>query len=273
MSAQPTGAGLELLRSDVRRRLFDHLSHLSMDPSRNSPTGVSARQRGQSAQELAEVVGLHLTTVRFHLDQMVAAGLLTSVQAAPSGGAGRPRKLYAVPAVPMAAPTDPEALRAYAVLDEILSRASRTSAAASGPPSLDQSPTALVQSGWQWATEHVARVATDVAAGGPATTPGAWLGKVGVVMDLLVGWGHAPEVRTTPGGRQTDILLRDCPFLALAKDQPHLVCGVHRGLLRGALDALGEETAALDLEPLVDHRTCHAHLTVTTPFPDRGEQR
>src|SRR5690606_40059150 len=87
----------------------------------------------------------------------------------------------------------------------ILGRASQTSATASGPLSLDQSPTALVQSGWQWATEHVARVATDVAAGGPATTPGAWLGKVGVVMDLLVGWGHAPEVRTTPGGRQTDI--------------------------------------------------------------------
>jgi predicted ArsR family transcriptional regulator len=278
VSSQPNGAGLDLLRSGVRRRLYEHLSELSVEPHQDSPTGLSPRQRGQSAQELAEIVGLHLTTVRFHLDQMVAAGLLTAVQAAPSGGAGRPRKLYAVPVVSMTRPTDPEALQAYAVLSGFLSRAGDLGPAAehdrtSHSTHLDESPTALVQSGRQWARDHVARIASGIGEERPATTPGAWLGKVGVVMDLLVGWGHTPEVRTTPGGRETEIFLRDCPFLALAKEQPNMVCGVHRGLLRGALDALGEESVLLDLEPLVDHRTCRAHLTVNTPFPDRGEQR
>ncbi|USQ77923.1 helix-turn-helix transcriptional regulator [Ornithinimicrobium cryptoxanthini] len=278
MTAQPSGAGLELLRSDVRRRLFDHLSSLPAGTSTGA-TGHTSRQQALSAQELAEVVGLHLTTVRFHLDQLVDAGLLMAVRAAPSGGAGRPRKLYSVPTVPMQAPTEPHALQAYAALSEIVTRATEQSASPSGERTdhdqspLEQTPRVLEESGREWARDRVDRVVVEVSQLGPATTPGAWLAKIGVVLDLLVGWGHAPELRTTAGTAETDILLRDCPFLALAKDQPHLVCGVHRGLLRGALDALGEESVELDLAPLVDQRTCRAHLTVTTPFADRGEQR
>lgn len=272
--------GLALLRSDVRRALYEHLADLPEPPEDDH------RPHGRSAQELADVVGLHLTTVRFHLDQLVAAGLLTSVQAPPAG-AGRPRKLYAVPGVRLTAPSDPEALEAYAALSEIVGRAvprgtNADEAGADVPDQLtihpveagplDQTPAILEQSGRQWARDHVARLAHRVEDSAPATTPGAWLGKVGAVIDLLVGWGHAPAVRTAAGAREVDIILRDCPFLALAKDSPQMVCGVHRGLLRGALDALGEESAELDLQPLVDHRTCRAHLSITTPFPDRGEQ-
>ena len=296
MTAQPSGAGLQLLRSDVRRRLFDHLSTVATAMPSGLPHQVAGHQRGLSAQELAEVVGLHLTTIRFHLDQMVDAGLLTAVQAAPSGGAGRPRKLYSVPPVQMKAPTEPHALQAYATLSEIVAHAAgqieATAEDSTGqdsagqdsalqypasrgetPQALEETPQALEESGRAWARDHVARVVAQVYEAGPATTPGAWMGKIGVVLDLLVGWGHAPEVRTSAGAAETDIILRDCPFMALAKDQPHLVCGVHRGLLRGALDALGEESVKLDLAPLIDRRTCRAHLIVTTPFADRGEQR
>lgn len=279
MTVQPSGAGLQLLRSDVRRRLFDHLSTLATAVPSGLPHQGTGHQRGLSAQELAEVVGLHLTTVRFHLDQMVDAGLLSAVQAAPSGGAGRPRKLYSVPPVQMTAPTEPHALQAYAALSEIVTnaagqiRATAEDSTVQGPAALEETPQTLEESGRAWARDHVARVVAQVYEAGPATTPGAWMGKIGVVLDLLVGWGHAPEVRTSAGAAETDIILRDCPFLALAKDQPHLVCGVHRGLLRGALDALGEESVKLDLAPLIDRHTCRAHLIVTTPFADRGEQR
>lgn len=280
MARQEVRDGLDLLRSDVRRRLYDHLSVLAVDP----PAEDTVRPVGLSAQELADVVGLHLTTVRFHLDQLVAAGLLTSVQAPPSG-AGRPRKLYALPGLRLSSPRDPEALEAYAALSEIVARATPPGPGdpsdvgevpgrlviESGNRPLDRTPAALEQSGREWARDHVSRLVSRVGERSPATTPGAWLGKVGAVIDLLVGWGHAPEVRTAAGAREVDILLRDCPFMALAKDSPQMVCGVHRGLLRGALDALGEETADLDLQPLVDHRTCRAHLTITSPFPDRGE--
>ncbi|WP_162802189.1 helix-turn-helix transcriptional regulator [Ornithinimicrobium murale] len=264
MARQQVSQGLDLLRSDVRRKLYALLSDLP--PQAGMAPASTPGQRGLSAQELADVVGLHLTTVRFHLDQLVAAGLLTADQARPVG-AGRPRKLYAVPGVPPEAPTDPDALQAYTVLADIVGD--------EGPPpaSTEGRPPLLEESGRAWARDHVDRLAHRVNDRSPATTPGAWLGKIGAVMDLLVGWGHSPEVRTAAGAREVDILMRDCPFMALARDQPHLVCGVHRGLLRGALDALGEESADLDLEPLVDQQTCRAHLTVTTPFPDRGEQR
>lgn len=275
MARQKVGEGLDLLRSDVRRRLYSMLSDLP--PGAGADAG--SHQRGLSAQELADVVGLHLTTVRFHLDQLVAAGLLTAVQARPVG-AGRPRKLYAVPGVAADAPTDPDALQAYAVLTEIVGRVAGADddsagrgADGGGSALTEPRPALLEESGRAWARDHVDRLANRVNDRSPATTPGAWLGKVGAVMDLLVGWGHSPEVRTAAGAREVDILMRDCPFMALAKDQPHMVCGVHRGLLRGALDALGEESADLDLQPLVDQHTCRAHLTVTTPFPDRGEQR
>lgn len=261
MGRSSAAHGLELLRSDVRRSLYDHLAAL---PTHETDGDPSLRHRGLSAQELADVVGLHLTTVRFHLDQLVAAGLLMTVQAPPSG-AGRPRKLYALPSAVISAPTDPLALQAYAALSEVIA------AGDARDDPLVKSPAELEQSGREWARDHLARLVVRIEEHAPATTPGAWLGKIGAVLDLLVGWGHAPEVRTTAGGHEVDILLRDCPFMALARDSPQLVCGVHRGLLRGALDALGEESADLDLQPLVDQRTCRAHLTVTTPFPDRGE--
>lgn len=250
MPSRDRNDGLGLLRSDVRRSLYQHLADL--------PTG-DADPGGLSAKELAELVGLHLTTVRFHLDQLVSAGLLTSLKAAPNG-AGRPRMLYAVPGHRLPTPTDPAALDAYTALSEL-----------NGP--LEKTPGALEASGRAWARDHVSRLASRVGEVSPATTPGAWLGKVGALLDVLVDWGHDPAVRTAAGAREVDIVLRDCPFLALAKDSPQMVCGVHRGLLRGALDALGEESAELDLQPLVDQRTCRAHLSITTPFPDRGESR
>ncbi|WP_161958393.1 helix-turn-helix transcriptional regulator [Ornithinimicrobium cavernae] len=280
MARDQAGEGLDLLRSDVRRRLYTHLSALPAESTEDAAT-LRRRQPGLSAQELADLVGLHLTTVRFHLDQLVAAGLLIAVQARPSG-AGRPRKLYAVPGVRLEAPTERDALQAFAMLSEIVGRSGTTVDApddrlgGQGPvqqTTSEHTPAALEQAGRDWARDHVDRLAVRVGEPSPATTPGAWLGKVGAVLDLLVGWGHAPEVRTASGGREVDILMRDCPFLALAMDNPQMVCGVHRGLLRGALDALGEESADLDLQPLTDQRTCRAHLTVNTPFPDRGEQR
>src|SRR5688572_22466683 len=74
-----------LLTSPVRRRLVDALA--------NADTG--AMTPGFTAAELGIQVGLHVTTVRFHLDQLVAAGLVESAVRR-EGGAGRPRKVYSL---------------------------------------------------------------------------------------------------------------------------------------------------------------------------------
>ena len=55
-----------LLASPVRRALVDALAHVE----------GGDRTPGLTAAELADEVALHVTTVRFHLDQLVAAGLV-----------------------------------------------------------------------------------------------------------------------------------------------------------------------------------------------------
>jgi len=85
MTADSPQNAAALLASPVRRRLVDALA--------NADTGTTTP--GLTAAELGGRVGLHVTTVRFHLDQLVAAGLVESAVRR-EGGAGRPRKVYSL---------------------------------------------------------------------------------------------------------------------------------------------------------------------------------
>lgn len=238
-----------LLRSAVRRDLVDTLANLPAD----------RREEGLSAQELGELVGLHVTTVRFHLERLVAGGLLTS-HSVRSPGAGRPSKKYVIAPGSLEAPQRDEA---YVRLAELLTEAftARTE---------DGSPLIPEQAGAAWAHEHAARLLTESPMSEPATSPGAWLAKVGRMIDVLRDWGYTPELRTSGEGRTADIDLVGCPFIDLARNRPEVVCGVHRGLMRGTLEVLGERDAELSLTPFVEPTRCTAHVTTRTPFAPRG---
>lgn len=54
---------------------------------------LRASKRALDARELAEACGLHVSTVRFHLEILAAAGLVRS-QSEPAHRRGRPRLLY-----------------------------------------------------------------------------------------------------------------------------------------------------------------------------------
>jgi predicted ArsR family transcriptional regulator len=103
----------------------------------------------------------------------------------------------------------------------------------------------------------------------PARTPGAWLGKVGLTVDALREWGYQPDVRTEDAGRTAELTLADCPFMPLARDRPDVVCGVHRGLLHGTLEALGEPDAEVGLHPFVEPRVCLARISTRSTFESR----
>lgn len=60
---------------------------------------VRAHREGVSAAVLSHELGLHVTTVRFHLERLARDGLITSVTE-PTGGRGRPRGMYRVVEVP-----------------------------------------------------------------------------------------------------------------------------------------------------------------------------
>jgi predicted ArsR family transcriptional regulator len=209
MSEGPSPAAA-LLASPVRRRLVEAL--------RQGPGA------GRSAAQLADVVGLHVTTVRFHLDQLAAAGVVgSSVER--REGAGRPRKVYAL------------------------------------APGGSREPRAEV--GRRWALEHVPVAGADER---PADTAGRWLGKLAQMVDVLEQWGYTPEVATSAGGRVADITLSHCPFLDLARENSEVVCGIHRGLIAGSLERLGESATHVTLEPFAGPTTCVAHVSTTAPF-------
>ena len=244
--------GLDLLTSSVRRRIVDTLANLPsvVDPE----TGTLAATPGLSAQELAAQFDLHVTTMRFHLDQLVQAGLLTT-HFQRREGAGRPRKLYAVEQGSLETVSE---AHSYRMLSELLVESFRTDER--GVPITPD------EAGAAWGRRRVVEGHPDVGELAPARTPGRWLGKIGQMVDLLREWGYTPEVSTTDQGRTARVALRDCPFLPLARENTAVVCGIHRGLIRGVLESLGEESTEVGLTPFVTPHLCVAALTTTAPF-------
>lgn len=250
--ADTDGAGLNLLTSTIRRRIVDTLANL---PSVVDPlTGTLQPAEGLSAQELAEQFGLHVTTMRFHLDQLVSAGLLTS-HFQRREGAGRPRKLYAVERGSLET-IAPE--QAYRMLSELLVESFSTDE--------QGRPLTPDEAGARWGRRRVAEEQLQLVDVTPARTAGQWLGKIGQMVDLLKEWGYTPEVSTTNAGRTARVALHDCPFLPLAQDNAAVVCGIHRGLIRGVMESLGEHSTDIGLTPFVTPHLCVAALTAGTPF-------
>ena len=234
-----------LLASPVRRRLLDALANAA------SPHG--AEPVGLSAAELARHVGLHVTTVRFHLDRLVAAGLVECAFRR-RGGAGCPRKVYSVTPGSLADVDPAGELDSLRLLSALLAQA--LSEGKGGP-----APTPA-EVGRRWAADHVPTDLSDT----PADTPGRWLSKVGRMLDVLLEWGYTPELTTDKGGRAAKVVLEACPFLGQARTNPAVVCGIHRGLIAGALTQFGETDTEVGLEPFVGPTTCVAHVSTRTPF-------
>lgn len=234
----PTGAAL--LVSPVRRAIVDALADQANGwPDPQAPGGLTAAH-------LATQLELHVTTVRFHLDQLVAAGLVEA-EFSRKFGVGRPRKIYRVAAGSLETASSHESLQ---LLAEVLAG---SFGGAGGTPA---------DAGERWAREHLSGLPEEL----PAATPGAWLAKVARMIDVLGEWGYTPELSTSEGGRVATIDLADCPFLDLAQSHPAVVCGIHRGLIAGAMDQLGETDIHVSLEPFVQPRRCQAQVRTRTPF-------
>ncbi len=237
--------GAALLTSAVRRRIVEHLAELPRLAA-EGPT----RERGLTAAELGRVLGLHTTTIRFHLDQLVAAGILRS-QFVRSGGAGRPAKRYVVEETELGTVVAGSSEGPYQILATLLADA----LAEGGQEGV--SPEAA---GRDWVRRRMAARAPEGGTPTSAGTPGEWVGKVGAVVDLLSEWGYVPDLAVTGQEGDVTLTLHDCPFRDLARVHPDIVCGVHLGLLRGALESAGEDQAGVSLQPFVTPTTCSAVL-------------
>lgn len=221
------------------------LEHLS---TQTEPVSVGA---------LAAMTGLHSNTVREHLETLIAAGFAAKEQAL-SEGRGRPAWLY-FDTAGAAATNAPE----YAGLASALAaHIHRTS---------DSPRSDGVAAGVDWGR----RLAEDFAGEDPVAYDQAPAARDRVI-SLLDDLGFAPETDAA-GSASSDegseevvhVRLTRCPLLSAAHQYPDIVCGVHLGLVRGALDVFGDEASESQLEPFAEPGACRLHLQSpeTNPHP------
>ena len=187
---------------------------------------------------IADELGVHPNTVRFHLDSLVGDGQVEQVEPGRKGP-GRPALMFQA-----VRQMDRGGTRHYRLLAEILTAAlaaerdPRGKAMAAGRAwgrELDSSPESLPTHA------RTAEVAIDHLVG---------------VLDEL---GFAPERRTSNGEQQVG--LRHCPFLELAETRASVVCPIHLGLMQGALQTWAAPVTVDRLEAFVEPDLCLAHIT------------
>lgn len=245
-SAQAT----TLLSSPVRRDILDTLVNL---PSAPTASESHTRDLGLTAADLAKRLGRHVTTIRFHIDQLLSGGLVTASDM--RGEVGRPRRHYAASKGPIAETSDEESFRLLAGLF--------SDAMADGITSAEDA-------GRHWVMNHAADILNACASTDPASTSGAWLAKLGVIIDMLQAWGYTSSVRTCEGGRTAEMAFTYCPFRDLARRNQGVACSIHRGLVQGTLELLGEGDAQLKVVPFVEPELCTARITTKTEFSPQG---
>ena len=186
---------------------------------------------------LVAVTGLHANTVREHLAGLVRRGLVRRFRAEPSGR-GRPAWLYELAA-------EPRETEYAGLAAALASTIARTSDDPAGDAAL---------AGEEWGHELVRDRA--LAASSPEEARE-------LVVDLLDDLGFEP--RRQPDDT-ADVRLTRCPLLEAAHRHPDVVCGVHLGIVRGALEEWGADPAGSELVPFAEPGACRL---VIPPLPRR----
>jgi len=198
-------------------------------------------------REVAQRMGLHTNTARFHLEALVEAGLAVR-EAEERETPGRPRIGY------RAAADGPGGRRRYRLLAEML-----TSMIAGTMPDPGGAAEAAGREWGAYLTEQpppYQRLTAEEA-----------IAKLAVIMEEL---GFAPLAETGPSSGQYRLCLRQCPFREVAQDHQDVICSLHLGLMRGALARMRAPVTAERLDPFVEPSLCVARLTQRD---DSGERQ
>lgn len=196
----------------------------------------AVREAGEPATlaRLSESTGLHQNTLREHLEALVARGLVRRTRSAPSGR-GRPAWLYS-PADPALSGAGSEYAGLAATLASHLHRTS-------SDPSAD-----AVAAGRVWGRDLARKAGAP-----PEPGPVAARRQVAKLLDEI---GFAPRT----DDKATTVRLTRCPLLETAKEYPDVVCGVHLGIVRGALEEYGADSERTDLFAFSEPGACRLEL-------------
>lgn len=184
------------------------------------------------ASQVASQFDLHITTARFHLEQLEKVGFVRRIQQR-SGGRGRPRILF----------TPTHALETDDVLKQLTG--ALAGALADDP---DGGAARARSAGERWSyslnQEHSPAASTQ-----SSTTS---------LLRALNRLGFQPELRQED--REQVIALLGCPFRDMAQGYPSVICSAHRGLLEGTLEQLGHSASEASLHPFVESELCLVRL-------------
>jgi predicted ArsR family transcriptional regulator len=201
-----------VLHEPVRRAVYEYTV------GRGEPVGRN---------DVAEALGIGRTLAAFHLDRLAEAGLLEVSYARRSGrtgpGAGRPAKLYRRSTADHEVTLPP---RRYQAAAELLADAVERAGAD------DLLFAAARRRGRSIGSASAGSVSAGSASAGSASAGSA--AGAAELIDVLTEQGYEPE------RRGDSIVLRNCPFHALARDFPPLVCGMNLALLEGLVEGLAE---------------------------------
>lgn len=213
------------------RDLDDRAAALT-SPSRLQVLDALAASDGSlDAATVAVQIGLHITTARFHLDQLAAAGLVQR-ESIRENRRGRPRVLYRRCTDRRAQDTRDQLIH---VLAAALARESDPTATAT-------------RAGRAWARSF------------DSPDPENPIPDLAQLLEQL-GFDPVPNYGTGAIG------LTSCPFREAARVVPQVVCAVHAGLVSQFVEG-GTHTAVL--EPFVQADLCVvtvAHNALTAVMP------
>ena len=208
-------SGLGALSEPTRRRLYEYVT--------GQPVAVSREQA-------AEAVAMPVHSVKFHLDKLVAAGLLEVEFRRLTGrtgpGAGRPAKLYRRSGRQVSVTLPP---RSYDLAGGLLAAAIERAT---------HDAVLVAEAVREVAHDQGRRLADE-----HAPAPGDDLGRVAAV---LQGEGYEPRVV------EGTVCLANCPFDRLAAEHTELVCGMNLSLVSGLLDGLAITSLKARLAPTPD---------------------
>jgi predicted ArsR family transcriptional regulator len=191
-----------------------------------------AARRPVTREEAAASAGISRKLAAFHLDKLVAAGLLQASYSAPPGPrrVGRTPKTYrpADTGVEVSIPARRHDLLAGILLDAVLAAGTGTGARSAALAAAQAAGHAL------GAGERERRRPGQLGAERALTIAG----------QLLAEDGFEPD-RAAPA----DLRLRNCPFQPLAGRNPELVCAISHAYVAGLLAGLGATTAAAVPDP------------------------
>jgi predicted ArsR family transcriptional regulator len=228
---------------------------------------VRERDGAVDAVELATQIGLHVTTVRFHLDALCDEGVIVRTRVN-LPGAGRPRTGYLAV----------EERLDYRILAELL--------AVELGQTVEVRARRAQRAGHKWAARVNASTETGADPAGPlrgddddddaldraALRTTDVFTRMGFAAELADA-AHPPtpssDTNAPTSARERIIRLHACPVRDLARSHPEVGCAVHLGLLQGLLaNASGpagrrktrHPPLSAHLEPFVEPELCLARL-------------